>query len=321
MEIIFLFVFNKFNMDFYEYKHFIPKPFWKLRDWINLDSIFRQRLYIDDKYYISDFLLQNQCACYFIEDIINDKYNIYEINYMYLIQNPAVIHLFGNTFDEIITYYKKNLLEFDHYDFLCLLKNPKIFDIIKNDNDFYEFISKFQYSKYVIFYYLSFNTHPNAIQFIEKNIQFIDFNILSQNKNALYILNNNKDKIKFKSLLFNKNPNIIKLFEDYKYNISTDHIFANPIFIDLLKDNVHHIDWDNCYHILSNPHIDVIDIIKNNYNKITCDELLLSNHSIFTYDYDFIKQYKQELNENIIQEFMKPNKNRWQTNDDDDDYP
>ena len=74
----------------------------------------------------------------------------------------------------------------------------------------------------------------------------------------------------------------------------------NPNAIELLKENQDKIDWIN---LSSNPN--AIELLKENPNKIDW-KYLSQNPSIFTYDYEKIKENKRELNEEIIIKALHP---------------
>ena len=51
--------------------------------------------------------------------------------------------------------------------------------------------------------------NPNAIHLLEKNMDKIDWEYLSKNPNAIYLLQQNIDKINWYN--FSKNPNIFEI--------------------------------------------------------------------------------------------------------------
>ena len=105
----------------------------------------------------------------------------------------------------------------------------------------------------------------------------MEFNIISISYNIKF-LKNNIHKINFKYLLSNINA------------------------IELLKENQDKIDW---YWLSSN--INAIEILKENQDKINW-KLLSKNPSIFTYDYEKIKNNFKDLKDEIIAKALHPDR-------------
>jgi len=69
--------------------------------------------------------------------------------------------------------------------------------------------------------------------------------------------------------------------------------------LDWIKDN-NIFSWN---YLSLNPN--AIELLKNNKDKIDC-EMLMSNSSIFTYDYEGMKETKADLNEEVIAMALHP---------------
>ena len=82
----------------------------------------------------------------------------------------------------------------------------------------------------------------------------ISWNFLSQNPNAIYLLEQNKDKINWHNL--SENPNAIHLLEQNKDKINWENLSSNPNAIHLLEQNKDKINWD---YLSENPNIFEID--------------------------------------------------------------
>ena len=82
------------------------------------------------------------------------------------------------------------------------------------------------------------------------------------------------------------------------------YLSKNENAIELLKENLDKIDWD---YLSSNP--SAIDLLEQHQDiGFTCYIMLLSNPSIFTYDYEKIKDNNKELNEEIIAYSLHPDR-------------
>jgi len=69
--------------------------------------------------------------------------------------------------------------------------------------------------------------------------------------------------------------------------------------LDWIKDN-NIFSWN---YLSLNPN--AIELLKNNKDKIDC-EMLMSNPSIFIYDYEGMKETKADLNEEVIAKALHP---------------
>ena len=117
--------------------------------------------------------------------------------------------------------------------------------------------------------YLSFNKH--AVYLLKTNIERVYWKYLSMNINAVDILEKNIDKIYWDTLTLN--PNAIHLLEKnidkiYWYNLS-----RNPNAIHLLEKNLDKINWFN---LSRNPNIFTYDYNKMKLNGINVREELIA---------------------------------------------
>ena len=99
------------------------------------------------------------------------------------------------------------------------------------------------------------------------------------------------------------NPNAIPILEQNLDKVSWFRLSSNPNAIHLLEQNLDKVDW--CW-LSTNPN--AIHILEKNLDKI--DWYWLSNNpSIFTYDYEKIKDHieKSGLKDEIIASYYSPN--------------
>jgi hypothetical protein len=114
--------------------------------------------------------------------------------------------------------------------------------------------------------------NPYAIDFLQKYPQFIDWNYLSLNENALDLLILNKDKINYIYLANNTNPKAYHLaMEEYKKgNIHIHYFFTNLNAIPLLEQKISTINGISWLFLLKNKGIYIYDYEKmkrNMYNS------------------------------------------------------
>jgi hypothetical protein len=150
-------------------------------------------------------------------------------------------------------------------------------------------------------YELSENT--SAIHLLEKNLLHsdkIDWFGLSRNPAALHILEKNLDKIRWTALHFNTNPKAIQLLEKNPDKIDWQDISFHPQSFPLLEQNPDKIDWSSL-----SENSGAIHLLEKNQEKIDWQNLSL-NPSIFTYDYEQMKQTKNRLHEDLIQTMFHP---------------
>lgn len=89
-----------------------------------------------------------------------------------------------------------------------LLKNPKAFALIMKNLQKIEHVASLNIIQECL------SSNPEAIDFLEKNIKYTDWDILSSNPNAINLLRENKEKINTEELCKNKNPEALQLIEE-----------------------------------------------------------------------------------------------------------
>ena len=75
--------------------------------------------------------------------------------------------------------------------------------------------------------------NPNAIHLLEQNPDKIDWDYLSRNENAIHLLEQNQDKIWWDYLSLN--PNIF----EYDYQAMKDHMYGSGICEELMANRFH----------------------------------------------------------------------------------
>jgi hypothetical protein len=284
-----------------------------------------------------------------------------EINWNYLSQNPRAIHLLRENPKKIRwnvdIYYNHAavelldlLPEFTEYR----LNNGVVCDLgcLEQINIFDEEEKK-ELEEKTLKYFLNELTkfpsnlenltfQPLAISIIEKNLDKIDWDDLSENPAALHLLENNLNKINWYHLSFNENPKILEFINkhldklDYSgyYNskkINFNILCSNSKVIPLLEANkdkinnkllmcninaMHLIEErinqlsNYCLKILSvNP--GAIELLKK-YPNIIDRKSIWANPMIFTYDYDKINGIFADLNKEYYEIFYHPKRmNMW----------
>jgi hypothetical protein len=107
----------------------------------------------------------------------------------------------------------------------------------------------------------------------------LNFWVLSQNPNAIDLLNTNQSKIKWNYLSKNPNPEAIKLLKANKNKIVWEFLSENPNpeAIELLRTNPSKIDWG---WLSENPNPEAIELLKENQDKIDWDALSANSGAI-----------------------------------------
>jgi predicted HAD superfamily phosphohydrolase len=122
------------------------------------------------------------------------------------------------------------------------------------------------------------SVNSREIDILKTYPENIDWNILSGNENAFELLKQYPHKINWCILSNNKNEKVIELLKENREKINWNMLSMNPNAIDILKQNVDRINWN----------------------------LLSSNSSIFTYDYEKMRNSNQNLKEEIIAAALNP---------------
>jgi len=137
--------------------------------------------------------------------------------------------------------------------------------------------------------------NPNAINMLEENFEKINWSYLSANPNAIRILEQNPDKINWNWL--SRNPNAIEMLEKNPDKINWYYLSSNPNAIEMLEKNKSNIDWSelsknqnaiemleknkskiNWYYLSSNPN--AIELLKKNKSKINWSLLSANPNAI-----------------------------------------
>jgi hypothetical protein len=112
--------------------------------------------------------------------------------------------------------------------------------------------------------------NPNAIDLLKDNLNKIDWELLSLNPNAIDLLKANPDKINWDVL--SENPNAIELLKENQDKIDWGSLSANSGAIELLKANPSKIKWR---FLSSNSNPEAIELLKK-YHYEEIDWLNLS---------------------------------------------
>jgi hypothetical protein len=137
-----------------------------------------------------------------------------------------------------------------------IFENVNAMDIIEK---------RIQYNKYGVI-----NRNKCAVNFLRNNRQYIDYNILCRYEHGIefvdeLIKNNELDKIPWYEL--SRNPAAMHILNDPKYykNINWVGLLYNDNALELVKNNLHM--FENNWGMLSG-HAGLIDIIEQNMDKI-----------------------------------------------------
>lgn len=196
------------------------------------------------------------------------------IRWKYLSQNPNAIHLIKKNMDKI-SYIdlglNPNVLDFVNFDKLSwfhLIKNPHIQHQYHNGE--YNLIYK---DKIIKQYYV------NQAHYL----------FVCEYPNAIHIIEHN-------------------LINNIK-NINWHLLSCNPAAIHILEKNIDKINWFN---LCANPN--AISIIEKNLDKLDqlCWNHLSKNpnalHLICKYDYELMKENYKQMNQELIEYVMNPNR-------------
>ncbi len=161
------------------------------------------------------------------------------------------------------------------------------------------------------------SSNPNALYLLESNLNKINFNELSKNKNdyAIEILSKYPDKINYE--LLSSNPYAISILKNNKNKIHYTNLSMNENAFDLIIENIDKISWyllcfnenENIIHFLNNnsdkinfdalsSNKNALNILLNNENKINISELAVNkNHLAIKYIEDKLNESEQSLEE------------------------
>ena len=85
--------------------------------------------------------------------------------------------------------------------------------------------------------------------------------------------------------------------------ITFKNIYLHPDVIKFLDDNIYKIEYWYWYYLSANPN--AIELLKDNQDKIDWS-MFSTNPSIFTYDYEKMRDSNQDLKEEIIAKALHP---------------
>lgn len=180
----------------------------------------------------------------------SDKTECDDVIWAALLTNKNAIHLI-----------ERNLHKLEcHWG--CLSKNPNAMHILEKNMDMINDLSDW--------YLLSSN--PNAISLLEKYPEKINWKTLSTNPNAIHILEKNIDKINWHHFalnpnslqIFKQNPNFMSKLTNSESMMELFSSNDSPEAIEILKQHLDMVDWDN---ISKNK--SAISIIEQNMEKIS----------------------------------------------------
>ena len=124
--------------------------------------------------------------------------------------------------------------------------------------------------------------NPGAINLLEKNTDNIELIGLSMNPGAIHLISKalEKDPEKIDWFYLSSNPGAIHLIEKNPDKINWNGLSCNPAAIHLLEQNQDKIEWDQ----------------------------LSENPSIFTYDYDKIKNQLEQsgIKDELLAYYYRP---------------
>ena len=151
-----------------------------------------------------------------------------------LSENPEAIDLLEKNKDKIV------------WPNLSSNTNPKAIKLLKERVEYEKSLSIIEYkelSKKINWAYLSNN--KNAIKILEKNIDKIVWTALSNNMGAIHLLEANQKKIDWEVL--SGNPNAMNLLEANQDKINWEVLSRNPNAMNLLEANQDKINWKELY--------------------------------------------------------------------------
>ena len=134
------------------------------------------------------------------------------------------------------------------------------------------------------------------------NINQLNWNSLSENSNAIHLLEQNPDKINWFHLSENCNDDVIKLLEQNPDKINWFHLSRNRNAIKLLEQNPDKINWENLSY-----NANAIHLLEQNPDKI--EWVYLSTiPSIFKLDIDAMRLQIKDFAEDLAKTCFHPNR-------------
>lgn len=309
---------------------------YKLRDWINKDELLWYKLCQNPR--AIDLIKQNPDKkidwgeLSFNENAIELlEQNLHNIEWTFLaMENKNAL--------ELLQKYSKKLAYNTKINCLCMNESPDAIYFINNE------IKK---NKHIIeeLDWVALSCNPNAIDILEENQDFIDWYWISKNPNAIHLIQKhieekgeNSNELNYE--LLSTNPNAISILKKYPHMIDWDWLSTNPNAMEMLQQNPDNISWT----LLSqNPNPIAIQMLKDNPDAINWSQLLYNknpdvmvlveqnwktllkkyenrdehhgfwqhvslNQNIFVLDYSRMKQNRSQLNREIIEAAMHPNR-------------
>jgi len=289
-------------------------------DWIDKNKLFNERLSF------------NQCAVYYLEDnpdLINWSYmsrnpsgieilknNKHKINWSWITSNENAKDIIESYIEPLYYFEKKSIiknscmidfiekyyLNFDFSDKCDLLQNKKSSQIFENNiSDLHNIMSYLQDNNT---FHCNYITDITTIKYCKKYETSLK-DVYCQLCTDQLFIENNISKFPDK---FQKNPNAIKFLWQYKdYNYSLEQLIHNKNAGQLIEyiveknKNDQELFKNNISMISS--HAGVIEYLEKNKDLINYYNLSL-NESIFTYDYNLIKEERQVINSLITSQFL-----------------
>ena len=150
----------------------------------------------------------------------------------------------------------------------------------------------------------SFYTKPRMKLLDWIPIKKLDWACLSQNPNAIHILEQNLDKVDWTYLSLN--PNAIHILELNLDKVDWEYLSTNPNAIHILEQNLDKVVWPNlCF----NQSPNAIHLIQQNLNKVPKSYLSRipnATHLLFSFDYEKMKENNREFFEELVEKVFHP---------------
>lgn len=170
----------------------------------------------------------------------------------------------------------------------------------------------------------AFSTHCSDLEMLRKNINILKWSSLSRNPNAIPILMENQSKINWPSL--SANPAAESLLRQNQNRIDWSEAAPNPAINDLILSSTRRNDLgekicanesdaamdflQESPHLLSaelngNSNPRAIDFLET-HQRLISQAWLLSNSAVIDYDYELIRNCKQQLHHDLMQHLYQP---------------